>query len=120
MSDLILHLDAEGTPATLDRLTDGLADDLRAARVGTVSRGTAAGAPGSKSGLAQTLGELLVGGAVPGSLLVVHRTVVQFLERSKARSVTVEVNGKKITITAATAGETAEALRIAAEAEPGE
>ncbi|OLR93161.1 hypothetical protein [Actinokineospora bangkokensis] len=114
MNDLTLRLDAEGTPATVDRLTGVLFDDLRAARVGVVSRVGTAGAAGSKSGIGQTLGELLVGGTVPGSLLVVHRTIVKFLERSKARSVTVEVDGKKVTITAATAEETAAALRIAA------
>ncbi|WP_424184522.1 hypothetical protein ACOBQX_21815 [Actinokineospora sp. G85] len=120
--DLTLVVDGEGqTPATLDKLVDSLAADLRAARVGVVTRGTQAPAGGSKSGIAQVLGELAVTGTVPGSLLIAHRTIVAFLNRAAAKSVTVEVNGKKVTITGATAEETAEALRVAAEppAEPG-
>jgi hypothetical protein len=114
MTVFTVTVDADGqTPTTLDRLTSSLFDDLRAARVGTVARGTAPAAAGSKSGIGQVLGELAVSSTVPGTALVLHRTVVAFLNRAKAKSVTVEVNGKKVTITGATAAETQKALDLA-------
>jgi len=104
---------ADASPRTLDRLTTVLFDDLRAARVGSVGRPSATGEQGGKSGLASLAGELTVGGVVSTSVWLLHRTVVAFLDRGKAHSVTVKVGTKEITVTGATKDEAAKAMELA-------
>ncbi len=116
MVDLTLRVEgADQAPATAQRLADQLFDELRAARVGRVGRVPGPAQPGGKSGAAQVVGQLAVSGAASGALLTIHRTVVAFLNRSKARSVTVKIGDTEVVITAATGHEVARAMELAAE-----
>lgn len=112
--DVGLRIDgADVAPRALDRLTSVLSDDLRAARVGTVGRPSAGGAPGAKSGLVPLVGELTVTGVASTGVWLLHRTIVAFLDRSKARSVTVKLGATEIEVTSATKDEVARALEAA-------
>lgn len=114
--DVVLSLDgADASPQALDRLTTSLLGDLRAARVGRVDRRSAPAEQGSKSGLVPLVGELTVSGMASAGVWLLYKTLTAFLERSRARSITVTLGGTRIEVTAAAKGEIAEVLKLAAE-----
>ncbi len=112
--DVGLRVDGgDASASALDRMTAALFGDLRAARVGAVSRPTGTGEQGAKSGLVPLAGELTVSGVVSASVWLLYRTVVAFVERSKARSVTVKVGETEVEVTGASKDEVAAALELA-------
>lgn len=114
--DVVLSIDGAGaSPQALDRLTTLLVGDLRAARVGRVERCSAPAAQGSKSGLVPLVGELTVSGMASAAVWLLYKTLTAFLERSKAHSITVKLGATEVKVTAASKGEIAEVLKLAAE-----
>jgi hypothetical protein len=119
--DLVVRIDGcEGPPALLDRLSTVLFDDLRAARIGRVGRGTADAGHGSKAGIFPLIGELTVNGMVAAAAVTLYKTLTAFLDRSKARSVTVKLGEVEVVVTAATKHEVADALALAVRQAAGE
>ncbi|WP_436493078.1 effector-associated constant component EACC1 [Actinokineospora sp. HUAS TT18] len=85
----------------LDGLTSALHDDLRALSTVVVRRADSGPAPAnSKSGPATSISDLLVTGLGPAVVLGVYRTIVAYLNRAKARSVTWIQDGREVTLTA--------------------
>ncbi|WP_326837317.1 hypothetical protein VSH64_20885 [Amycolatopsis rhabdoformis] len=112
--DLLVRIDGDGASrTTLDRLSTILAGDLRAARVGRVDRATTAADHGTKSGVLPVLGDLTVNGVAVTAATVLYKTLTAFLDRSKARSVTVKLGDTEVVVNAATKSEVADALALA-------
>ncbi|PXX65582.1 hypothetical protein DFR70_104647 [Nocardia tenerifensis] len=107
MADLLFIVTVgPGDTRRLDRLTDELADELReisGVRVGTA---TTAGSPGTKSGTAIEVGQLLVsGGALGTTAWAIRDIVLRFLARGRAESVTVRNGDRRVTIVRPTDGQ---------------
>ncbi|MBE1496263.1 antitoxin component of MazEF toxin-antitoxin module [Amycolatopsis lexingtonensis] len=111
---LMLQIDSGGgSRAALDRLSTVLMGELCAARIGRVARSTAEAEHGSKSGVVPVLGDLTVNGVAASAAALLYKTLMGFLDRSKARSVTVKLGDAEIVVNAATKNEVAEALALA-------
>ena len=86
-------------------LLDLLSEDLALRRIGEVGKMTGERPAHSKSVMGEVLG-LVVSGAGAGALVTIHRTVVAFLNRTKARSVTVRYGDVEVVIQAHNVDET--------------
>ncbi|MPZ85273.1 MAG: hypothetical protein GEV28_34760 [Actinophytocola sp.] len=112
--DIVMSIDgADASPQALDRLTTLLIGDLRTARVGRVDRRSAPAGQGSKSGLVPLVGELTVSGMASAAVWLLYKTLTAFLDRSKARSITVKVGAAEIEVTAASKDEIAKVMALA-------
>jgi hypothetical protein len=97
-----LHADQEAPPEELDWLTERLRRELLALDVADVRRGAeAAAAPDGARGLdIETIGTLLVSlVTAPEMLRAVVGTIRDWLGRSRARSVCLEIDGDVLQMT---------------------
>ncbi|MFI6042109.1 hypothetical protein ACIA8C_10775 [Nocardia sp. NPDC051321] len=107
MADVLFIVTAgPGDARRLDRLADELADELREISGVTVGAATTAASPGTKSGTALEIGQLLVsGGALSTATWAIRDIVLRFLARGRAESVTVRNGDRDITIVRPTDGQ---------------
>jgi hypothetical protein len=100
---LAVHLQAEQetAPEELDRLTERLRRELLALDVADVRRGAQAAAPDGARGLdVEALGTLLISVVTAPELLrAVVGTIRDWLGRSRARSVCLEIDGDVLHVT---------------------
>jgi hypothetical protein len=101
MTTVVLSIDSTDIDsARLDRLTMLLYNDLRALKIIGVHRSEELPLPGGKSGVGQSIGELvLTGGLSAGVVTAVYKVIVAYLDRVKARSVTWTQDGREVTLT---------------------
>ncbi|WP_225727909.1 MULTISPECIES: hypothetical protein [unclassified Nocardia] len=86
-------------PERLAELTDELADDLRQIDGVRARVATADADPGTKTGVAQEIGQLIVsGGALSVASLAIRDVALRFLERTRAVSITVRKGKREVVI----------------------
>ncbi|MEU7139681.1 hypothetical protein ABZ942_09565 [Nocardia sp. NPDC046473] len=107
MADVLFIVTAgSGDAQQLDRLAEDLADELREISGLTVGAVTTTGSPGTKSGTAVEIGQLLVsGGALSTTAWAIRDIVLRLLARGRAESVTVRNGDRDVTIVGPTDGQ---------------
>ncbi|OLB81125.1 MAG: hypothetical protein AUI14_04495 [Actinobacteria bacterium 13_2_20CM_2_71_6] len=99
-------------PTQLDALARQLAFDIRALRMFSVQGVAAPTSSDGKSTTANQIGTLVVSGVFSATAIRALRDViVAYLDRTKARAVTVRVGSTEVTLTGASASDLSEIAR---------
>lgn len=100
---LLITIDlSDCTAERTDALTRALRSELLSSEVDSVVPAPELTPPGAKSGLGQSVGVLLVSGTFTAAALSsITQIVKAWLDRAKARAVTIERGGHKLTLAGA-------------------